>query len=88
MREMYKILPFLIQIILWGSAADDGRKKVPVVIRVFLAFVLALVYLGLSALLFWVGFADQQPILVILGAVCLISILVIILLEIKTKKMN
>ena len=51
----YKILPLLIKIILWGSSKDDNEKNVPSAVRVLLALVLAIVYLGLSALLFGVG---------------------------------
>ena len=83
---MSNILPFLIKIILWGSTEDDGVKKVPMILRVFLAVMLAVIYIGLSGLLFWVGIADHKAMLVILGAVCLISIPVSIFFEIKTKK--
>lgn len=85
---MHRILPFLVKIILWGAANGEGGKTVPVAVRVFLALLLAVVYLGLSALLFWVGFAEHRPMLVVLGIVCLISVPMTMILEIKMKNMS
>ena len=88
MRRSYTILPDLIKIILWGAANGESGKRVPILLRVFLALLLAVVYMGLSALLFWVGFADRQTMLVVLGIVCLISVPMAMLLEIRAKKMS
>ena len=88
MSVKYKILPLLVKIILWGSAKDDNEQKVPIAVRVLLALVLAFFCLGLSALLFWVGFAEHRQILVVLGIICLISTPMTMFFEIKTKKMS
>ena len=86
MSVKYRILPYLIKIILWGSAADTDSRKIPMRIRILLAMVLLIVCFGLAALLFWVGFADKNAILVLLGVVCLLCLPLTVFFEIKLKK--
>ena len=86
MWKTHGILPFLIKIILWGTTKEEGAEKVPAAVRILLALLLGIVYTTVIGLLFWVGIADQRPLLTALGAVCAIGILAMIALEIKTAK--
>ena len=86
MRAKYRILPFLVKIILWGSAVDDNTRKVPMGIRILLALLLLIVCWGLAVLLLWVGFAENRAMLILLGVMCLICLPLTVLLELKLKK--
>ena len=86
MRVKYSVLPFLVRIILWGSAVDDNTRKVPLGIRIILALLLLIVDWGLAALLLLVGFAEKRAMLILLGVICLICLPLTVLLELKLKK--
>ena len=83
---MFDILPSWIKIILWGSAKDDGVKKAPMVFRILLGITLTGFWLGLTALVLWVGLADGKMLLTALGILCLLSVPIAVVLEMKMKK--
>ena len=83
---MSNFLPFLIKMILWGSLKDNGAKKAPIALRVLLGIILTVFWIGLTALLIYVGLADQKGLLTVLGVFCLISVPLMVVLEIKMKK--
>ncbi len=80
------MITFILEIIFDGTSEAISSQKVPLPVRIILAAVLLIFWLGICGLLLTVGIEQDKPGLIILSAIIFIAYIIITAGKIKKLK--
>ena len=83
---MFHIIEIILEFIFLGTIDAMSSKRVPLILRVLVATVLLVLYLGLFALLLVVGINTGSATLIVVAFVVLLLIAVLVIPKIKQIK--
>jgi biotin transporter BioY len=77
------IFEIVLEIVLEGAVEAAGSRKTPMLVRILLAALILLVFLGTAGLVLWVGMASENAALAVLGIILLALVGIFVFSKVK-----